>query len=157
MSLSGDIKALKNAQVLSGNIRYVGLPLAAVVLVDGAPGAWSQLFAAAGAPSATRPCWLCGFQCYATNVAADIVWQIDLGYGGIDGAAVAPDTQLLTGFPVSVAAQAVALGPTTSPTHMLPYPIRIPAAQRMAARILNTVTGAGNITEFRVILATGVI
>jgi hypothetical protein len=155
MSLTQNIKRLLNTNVESGAIRYVGLPLAAVVLVDGAPGAWSQLFAAAGAPSATLPCWLCGFQSYATNVAADVVWQVDVGYGGIDGAAVAASVVLLTGYPISVAAQAVALGPTTSPTHMLPYPVRIPPAQRMAARILNTVTGAGNITEFRVILATG--
>jgi len=140
------------AKVDSGLIRYVGLPTAAVVLVDGAPGAYSQLFIAANAPQV--PYWLCGFQAAAFAVAADVSWIICLGYGGVDGGANAPAILVCVEVPVIISAEGGALGSNYVHTHWLPYPVAIPAAQRMAARIDNAPTGADNIDEFRVILAT---
>jgi len=150
-------KATFLAEVDSGRIRYFGLPTAAVVVVDGAPGAYSQLFTAANAPAV--PYWLCGFQAatFMTGAGTDTVcYQICLGYGGADGAAVAPAILVCTLWPLAVAAIANAVGFNYFHTHWLPYPVRIPAAMRMAVRIDDTVTGADNIDEFRVILATDV-
>lgn len=141
------------ALVNSGNIRYQGLPAAAVPIADDA--AWDELFAAAGAPAV--PYWLVGFSwAIATGLAADVVLLIDLGWGGADGAAVAAANVLLTNHPICITAGAAAVGPAVLPTEWLPYPIRIPAASRMAARIASSPTGTVGFTDFRVILATAV-
>ena len=141
--------------VESGNIRYQGLPVATVAIADDA--AWDELFAAAGAPSATLPCWLCGFSyAIATGLVADVVLLVDLGYGGVDGAAIAAATVLLTNWPVAITAGAAAVGPSSLPSEILPHPVRIPAAQRMAARIASSPTGTVAFLAFRVLLATAV-
>jgi len=51
-------------------------------------------------------------------------------------------------------AGAAAVGPDTHAPHMLPYPVKIPATSRMAARIASSPTGTLAFTDFRVILAT---
>ena len=141
------------ALVNSGSIRYQGLPAAVVPIAD--DGAWDELFAAAGAPAV--PFWLCGFSFnWATGVVAENSLLIDLGFGGVDGAAIAAATVLLTNWPVTMTAGAAAVGPDTHPPQMLPFPIRIPAASRMAARIASSPTGTLAFTDFRVILATAV-
>lgn len=154
-SLSQMSKANYLAKVDSGRIRYFGLPTAAVVVVDGTPGVVSQLFTAAGAPQVDY--WLCGFQAatFMAGAGTDtVVYRICLGYGGLDGAAVIYTTLLLTTYPVAVVAIANAVGMNYVHTQWLPYPIRIPGGNRMAVRIDDTLTGADNIDEFRVILAT---
>lgn len=154
MGLKQVVDALYNSLLESGAIRYLSLPAAVVPIADDA--AWDQLFAAAGAPSATLPCWLCGFSYgVATGLAADVSLLIDVGYGGVDGAAVAAATVLLANYPLVITAGVAAVGPSSLPNEMLPRPIKIPPAQRMAARIASSPTGTVAFTEFRVILATG--
>lgn len=155
MSLSQKEKATFQALVDSGRIRYVGLPTAAIAVVDGTPGAYSQLFAAAGAPQVDY--WLCGFQAatFMAGAGTDtVVYRICLGYGGTDGAAQAYATLLLTTYPIAVVAIANAVGMNYVHPQWLPYPIKIPGGNRMAVRIDDTLTGADDIDEFRVILAT---
>jgi len=153
----GGLKSLVSrnflALVESGNIRYQALPVALVAIADDA--AWDQLFAAAGAPATNY--WLCGFSYgIATGLVADVSLLVDLGYGGADGAAVAAATVVLTNYPVVLTAGAAAVGPSALPAEILPYPVKIPASSRMAARIASSPTGTVAFTEFRVILATAV-
>ncbi len=142
------------AMVNSGNIRYQSLPAAEVPIADDA--AWDQLFAAAGAPAV--PFWLCGFtyNFASGGVVAEVSQLVDLGWGGADGAAVAAANVILTDFPVCVSAVALALGPFGPFNQWLPFPVRIPAASRMAARIASSPVGGVAFTSFRVILATAV-
>ena len=155
MGLKNRMDTLYNALIDSGAIRIVGLPAAEVAIADDA--AWDQLFAVAGAPSAIAPCWLIGiaYNFATTTVAAEHTLLVDVGYGGVDGAAVAAATVLLTNFPVTLYGVAAALGPMGPLCTMLPIPIKIPPAQRMAARIAASPTGGVAFTSFRAILATG--
>lgn len=151
MSDRGRISQTWLAQVNSGNIRYQALPAAVVPIADDA--AWDELFAAAGAPAV--PYWLCGFSFnWATGIATEVSLLIDLGWGGVDGVAVAAANVILTNFPVTMTAGAAAVGPDTHSPQMLPFPVRIPASSRMAARIASSPTGTLGFTDFRVILAT---
>ncbi len=142
------------ALVNSGGIAYQGLPVAEVPIADDA--AWDQLFAAAGAPAV--PYWLCGFAINfaTTTVAAEHTLLIDLGWGGVDGAAVAAANVILTNYPVTLYGVAAGLGPMGPLVFNIPYPVRIPAASRMAARIAASPVGGVATTSFRVILATAV-
>lgn len=150
MSLAQMEKATYLAEVDSGRIRYVGLPTAAVPIADDTN--YDQLFTAANAPQV--PYWLCGIQAAIFACAADVSLLVCVGYGGLDGAAVVPTTLVLVQYPIIIAAEAAALGSNYTQIHWLPYPVRIPAAQRMAARIDVSPTGTDVIDEFRVILAT---
>ena len=105
-------EAIFLAIVESGKIRYQTLPVAVVPIADDA--AWDQLFAAAGAPAVDF--WLCGFSYgYATGIAADVSLLIDVGYGGVDGAAIAAATVILTNWPVTLTAGVAAVGPASIP------------------------------------------
>ena len=151
MSFNDKVDQMFLAAIESGNIRYEALPAAIVPIADDA--AWDQLFAAAGAPAV--PFWLCGISFnWATGIAAETSLLVDVGYGGVDGAAIAAATVVLTNWPVTLTAGAAALGPDTHAPHMLPFPVKIPAASRMAARIASSPTGTLAFTDFRVILAT---
>lgn len=151
MAFSQEQKSTFLATVESGAIRYTTLPVALVPIADDA--AWDQLFAAAGAPAVDY--WLCGFSYgYATGIATDVSLLVDLGWGGLDGAAVAAANVILTNWPVVLTAGVAAVGPAGCPSEMLPYPVRIPGGSRMAARIASSPTGTLAFTEFRVILAT---
>lgn len=153
MSLKSEVDQLFLAAIQSGNIRIQALPTGLVPIADDA--AWDELFAAAGAPAV--PYWLLGFSYgIATGLVADVSVLVDLGWGGADGAAVAPANVLLTNYPVVLTAGAAAVGPSALPSEMLPIPIRIPASSRMAARIASSPTGSVAFTEFRVILATAI-
>lgn len=149
-SLSQMSKATYLAKVDSGRIRYVGLPTAAVPIADDAN--YDQLFNAAGAPQVDY--WLCGVQAAIFACAADVSLLVCVGYGGLDGVAVAPTTLVLTQFPIIIAAEGAALGSNYPHVHWLPYPVKIPGGSRMAARIDASPTGTDTIDEFRVILAT---
>ncbi|MDO9579929.1 MAG: hypothetical protein Q7J06_05105 [Bacteroidales bacterium] len=141
------------ALVETGNIRYQCLPVAIVPIADDA--AWDELFAAAGAPAVDY--WLCGISFnWATGIAAETSLLVDVGWGGVDGIAVAAENVILTNWPVTLTAGAAAVGPDTHPPIMLPFPVRIPASSRMAARIASSPTGTLAFTDFRVILATAV-
>jgi len=154
MGLAQEQKSLYNAMVGSGGIRYAALPLAGVAVVDGAPGAWSQLFTAANAPAVDY--WLCGFSfSIATGlILAEAEFEFDVGWGGADGAAIAATNIVLNGWPVNFSAVALALGPFAIPNQFLPYPVRIPGGQRMAARVLDSPVGGVAVAAFQVILAT---
>lgn len=142
------------ALVDSGRIRYTTLPVNGVAIADDA--AWDQLFAAAAAPATDY--WLCGFaHSVATNtLLAEDQLLIDVGWGGLDGAAVAAANVILTNWPVNFTAVALALGPNPIPNHLLPYPVKIPGGSRMAARIAASPVGGVAVTAFCVILATQV-
>ena len=144
-------KATFLAMVESGKIRYTTLPVGIVAIADDA--AWDQLFAAAGAPAVDY--WLCGFAySYATGIAADVCLLVDVGWGGVDGAAIAAANVILTNWPVALSAGVAAVGPAACPPQMIPYPVKIPGGSRMAARIASSPTGTLAFVEFRVILAT---
>ncbi len=157
MSLSQKMRAIFNAKVDSGSIRYFGLPTAVLAVVTGNPGAYSQIFTAAAAPQVDY--WLCGFQA-AVQMSGDGAGTLNashelcLGKGGTDGAAIAPATLLLTQYPIALAAMANAVDGTFYPVQWLPYPIKVEAATRLAVRIDNDPTNTEDIDEFRVILAT---
>ena len=157
MALKSEVDELFMAAVQSGNIRYEALPAADVPCVV---AAWAQLFAAAASPAV--PFWLVGFQIgFATGLAVEQSWLIDLGYGGLDGAAVAAGTVLLTDWPIHISCNAAGLLGTVT-NQILPYPIRIPVDQvdpgsRMAYSVTaNPVGGAVNATSCRVLLATAI-
>jgi len=153
MAFNDKVDQLFLAKLQSGNIRYQALPVAVVPIADDA--AWDELFAAAGAPAV--PFWLCGFSFnWATGVVAESTLLVDLGWGGVDGAAVAAANVILTNWPVTMTAGAAGVGPDTHAPHMLPFPVLIPASSRMAARIASSPTGTLAFTDFRVILATAV-
>lgn len=138
------------AMVESGRIRYTALPVAIVPIAD--DGNWDQLFAAAGAPAVNY--WLCGFAySIASGIAADTSLLVDVGWGGLDGGAVAAANVILTNWPVSLTADA-AVGKAAFSNEMMPYPVKIPGGSRMAARIASSPTGTAAFVEFRVILAT---
>jgi len=159
MGLKNEVDQNFLAAVESGNIRYHSQPAVAVPIANDA--AWDELYQAAASPAV--PHWLCGFEfSIATNtVLAEVVMFIDLGYGGLDGVAVAAANVLLTNWPIGLTAVAIALGPHMHENQMLPYPIRIPVDQvdpgsRMAARIASSDPAGVALTAFRVILATAV-
>lgn len=149
-----ELKSSFQALVNSGNIRYACLPAAEVAVADDA--AWDQLWAAAAGPAVDF--WVCGFAYnFATGgLAAEHSQAVDLGWGGVDGAAVAAANVIVTNYPICITAAAVALGPVGPFWHNLPYPVRVPALSRMAVRIASSVTGGIAFTSFRVIYATAV-
>lgn len=149
-SLSQMSKATFLAEVDSGLIRYVGLPTAALPIADDTN--YDELFNSGAAPAGDY--WLCGIQVCVFACAADVSFEICLGIGGADGAAVVPPLLLLTQYPVIISAEGGALGSNYAHIHWLPYPVRVPGGTRMAARIDNTPTGTDVIDEFRAILAT---
>jgi len=159
MGLKSEVDQVFLGAVMSGNIRYQTLPVAAIPIANDA--AWDQLYNAAGSPATDH--WLCGFEfSIATNtVLAEVVMFIDLGYGGADAAAGAAANVLLTNWPIGLTAVAAALGPHMHQNQLLPFPIRIPVDQvdpgsRMAARIASSDPAGVALTAFRVILATAV-
>ena len=89
-------------------------------------------------------------------VIAECQFELDVGWGGADGAAVAAANIILTGHPMNFSAVAAALGPFAIPNQYLPYPVRIPGGSRMAARVLDSPVGGVAIAAFRVILATAI-
>lgn len=151
MSLKSEVDQVFLAAVQSGNIRYRAWPTAGVGIAD--DNAWDNLFNAGDGP--VVPYWLCGFSFgVATGlIVAEIGYEFSMGSGGTDGDGNAPANILITDWPVNFSAAAQALGPFAIPNQFLPYPIRIAAGLRMAARY-TTLVGAAAITRFRVILAT---
>jgi len=147
-------KSLYEAMISSGRIRYTTLPVNGVAIAD--DGNWDQLFAAAGGPATDY--WLCGFaHSVATNtILAETQLLIDVGWGGVDGAAIAAANVILTNWPVNFTAVALALGPNPIPNHLMPYPVKIPGGSRMAARIATSPVGGIAVTGFCAILATAV-
>ncbi len=142
------------ALVASGNVRYACLPAAEVPIADDA--AWDQLWAAANGPAVDF--WVCGFayNFATTTVAAEHTQAVDLGWGGADGAAVAPTNVIVANWPITLYGVAAGLGPMGPLWASLPYPVRVPALSRMAARIATSVIGGVAFTGFRVIYATAV-
>lgn len=156
-SLKNEVDEVFQAAVESGAIRYQAYPAADVAVVVGAPGAWSQLWANAAGPVVDY--WVCGFQfSVATGlVVVEEEMLIDFGWGGADGAAVAAANVLVTNWPISFTAVAAALGPVFLPVVTLPYPIKVPANERMAVRQADNPIGAGvAFTAFRIITAIAV-
>ncbi len=148
---AGKVRGAYNALVNSGAIRYEGLPAAAVAIADG--GGFVQLFTAANAPQTDY--WLCGFNYGITPVlVVDVSLLICIGWGGADGAAIAPDNVVVADWPIGITAGAAALGPAALGIEMLPYPVKVPAAQRMAVEIDASPIGTTAFTDFNVIVAT---
>jgi len=154
MGVPQEVKATYLANVGSGNIRYNCLPVAEIAIADDA--AWDELWAAAAGPATDF--WVVGFayNFATTTVAAEHTQLIDFGWGGVDGAAVAAANVIVTNFPVTLYGVAAALGPMGPLCHYLPYPVRVPALSRMAARIAASPTGGVAFTSFRIIYATAV-
>jgi hypothetical protein len=145
------------ATVASGNIRYQAYPAGLVAVVNGAPGAWSELWVAGAGPIVDY--WVTGFT-FGTLTGLVVINEtllIDFGWGGADGAATAPANVIVTNWPLTFVAVAAALGPVNLPAAMLPRPVKVPANARMAVRIADSPTGVGlALVEFHVICATAV-
>ena len=145
------LRRLYNTLVGSENIRYASYPaLATGTTVTGAganiKGAWAEIIAAA---AITEDFWIVGLQ--ATLNAVD-EYMLDLGVGA-GGAEVA----LITNLPVEMNTRAVTAAGETDRIHAaawLPYPIRVAANSRIAAR-LATVGGGSDTADVKVIVATG--
>jgi len=112
-------------QIFAGSeaLRYVTLPAGAAltVLTGGIAytfGAWAQLAASVGAADV----WLCGIHMANPSLAVD--YEVDIGIGG----GGAETTRAQVDFSVGYLP--------------LQYPIRLPAASRLAARSRDA-TGAG--------------
>lgn len=150
-SHSGKIRGTYNAMVNSGAIRYEGLPAAAVAVADA--GGWVELFIAANAPQTDY--WVCGFNYGITPVlVVDVSLLICIGWGGADGAAVVPPNVIVAHWPICITAGVAALGPAALGIELLPYPVKVPAAQRMAVEIDSSPIGTTAFTDFNVIVAT---
>lgn len=156
---SPDVVASYNALVASGNIRYVAFP-AAVAPVPCGVGVWAEIYTAANSPAV--PHWLVGFQIgFATGIAVEQSFRIDLGYGGNDGVAVAAGIVLVTDWPIHISAAGAGVVGTVS-NQILPYPILIPVDQadpgsRMAYSVVDNPVGAAvGATSCRVLLATAI-
>jgi len=157
MSLAQKMKSIFRAKVDSGSIRYEALPTAVLAVATGNPGAYVQIVSSVTSPQVDY--WLCGFQA-CVQMSGDgagtlnASHEICIGSGGVDGAALAYATLLITQFPIALAAMATAIDGTFYHTHWLPYPIKIEAATRLVVRVDNDPTNTEDIDEFRVILAT---
>jgi hypothetical protein len=157
MALPKLIKSNFQALVETGRIRYEMLPVAEVPC---AVGAWAQMLAAAATPAV--PWWICGFKIScATGLVVEQGWRVSLGYGGVDGAAIAATTVIVTGAYFSlIGAAAAAMGGLE--TFMLPNPVKIPIditdpGSRVAYSVVsNPVGGAVGLTSCRILIAYGV-
>lgn len=156
MGLKSEVDQVFLANVESGNIRYETYPAAQVAVVDGAPGAWSQLWANAAGP--VVPYWVMGFTFgVATGlIVAEQSILISFGWGGADGAAVAATNVIVNGWHLSFTAVAAALGPVFIPAVILPCPVKVPANERMAVQILDHPVAGVALTSFRIITAIAV-
>ena len=148
------VASIYNAKINSGNIRYNCLPAADIAIADDA--AWDQLWAAAAGPATDFYVVGFAYNFATTTVTAEHSMLIDFGWGGVDGAAVAAANVIVANFPVTIYGVAAALGPMGPLCHYLPYPVKVPALSRMAARIAASPTGGVAFTSFRVIYATAV-
>ena len=131
------------ALVESGNIRYTTAPVAAApvaIVSDGVVAAWAwapyvQIVAAAVIPA---PCWLCGFTIHTVAVEshnADIAIASGAAAAEVDLAIVHySGTWPVIGVTAALIAAAVPREVYSS-TIWLPYPVRIAASVRLAARI----------------------
>lgn len=145
--MSSRVKEIYQAEVNSRNIRYLGTPAgiqAIAVATD------VELLTDATAPATEY--WLCGFIAGIYGAVAEATLVLSLGYGGVAGANP-PAVLVITTFPITIAAEALALGPTEAPVYMLPYPIKMPAATRVAV-VTAAITGTDTIDEFRILIAT---
>lgn len=149
MKTASRIKESFLAKVDSGLIRYQGFPVAVVAV---APATDVELVVAGAGPLVDF--WLCGFTCGIFGAVAEHTQVLNIGYGGNAGAQP-PAVTVVTTFPITIAAEAAALGPGEAPTEMLPYPIRIPGGSRIAVSTVS-ITGGVTIDEMHVILATAV-
>lgn len=158
MSTTNNIKANYLALVQSGNIRYEWLPAGQIAC---ATAAWAQLLAAAATPAV--PWWICGFRIgYATGLVVEQGWRVSLGYGGVDGAAIAATTIIAIGVPFTVVgAAAAAMGAELG--WMFPHPVQIPIditdpGSRVAYSVVNNPVGgaAVGLTSCRICIAYGV-
>jgi len=144
------LRRLYNTLVGSENIRYASYPaLATGTTVTGAganvKGAWAEIIAAA---AITEDFWIVGLQ--ATLNAVD-EYMLDLGVG-----AGGDEVALITNLPVEMDTRVVTAVGETDRIHaaaLLPYPIRVAANSRIAAR-LATVGGGSDTAEVKVIVAT---
>jgi len=149
MLTSSRIKETYRAEVESVNIRYLGTPAGVQAIANATD---VELLTAATAPAV--PYWLCGFQAGIYGAVAEATIVLSLGYGGVAGANPAAVLVIVT-FPITIAAEVAALGPSEAPWHMLPYPVLMPPATRVAV-VTATITGTEAIDEFRIIIATAV-
>lgn len=149
MLTSSRLKEVFLAEVDSGLIRYTSTPLAVQAV---AVATDVELLTGATAPAV--PYWLCGWTCVVDNIVANVTLTITLGYGGVAGANP-PAVVVVTTFPMTIGAVAGSVGPTEVPNVMLPYPIKMPEATRVAV-VTAAITGTDTIDEFRIIIATAV-
>ena len=156
MGLPSQVQSIFLALLESTNVRYQTQPAAAVGITIADDAAWDEIF---DSTVVTVDYWICGLQSIILDVAADAGLMVDVGTGGANGAAVAPTTTVITNFSVfedyhQVTAVGVRGG--RIPIDWLPFPIRVAASTRVAARIASSPTGTDAIDQFYVILATAV-
>ena len=146
------LRRLYNAIIGSDSVRYASYPaLATGATVTGnaaanTKGAWAQLIAAA---AVTEDFWVVGVQATLNMVDE---YMIDIGFG-----AAGAEAALITDLPVEMNTRAVTAAGETDRIHAaacLPYPIKVAANTRIAAR-LATVGGGSDTADVKVIVATG--
>lgn len=158
MGLMDRVNAIVLAKVTSDNIRYVTQPAGAAgtaMVSDGAAAAWAfaayvQIVAAA---TITDPSWLCGIHIDTAAVEhhnADLAIASGAAAAEVD-LAIFPYRGLFTGATAVLAAM-----PVNPPACMLPYPIRLAGAPRLAGRIRKSTAASAAGVTLKVVLATGV-
>ena len=157
MSQITETRALYNALVNSGNIRYVVLPDAAVgaPIVDAvgdAAWAWSATATSQQINAncaGNDPCWLSGFTIVqSTFILATTYADLQLGRGALGAEVWLGAIPLLAGIETPVG-----LGAKTPV--WLRHPIRITGNPRLCGRIRNSVGGVAEGIRIKVILETG--
>ena len=164
MSLKSEVDQLFLAAVQSGNIRYITAPVAAApvaIVSDGAVAAWAwapyiQIVAAAIIPD---PCWLCGVVIHTAAVenhngdvaiaSGALAAEVDLAmfhYAGVVAIVGATAALIANAQPVTIA----------SSTIWLPYPVRIAASVRLAARIRKSTAASAAGVSIKAMLAAAV-
>lgn len=146
-------RASFNALVNSGNIRYVTYPAAAAptaLVSDGAALAWAwapyvQIVAAA---AIADPCWLCGIAIH-TGVVETFNGDIAVASGAAAAEVDLAMFHVVAGIPTAV-------GVSVAAPSFLPYPIRIVAAPRLAARLRKSTGASAAGCSLKVIAATTV-
>lgn len=141
MSLKAQIAQLFLSRVQSGNVRQVVYPAAAVgvaaVSDNAAAWVWSAYVQIVAAAAIANPCWLCGIH-FHTNAVETFYGDVAIASGA---AAAEVDLAIVPVRSIVVGVTAMVIATVTDLPILLPVPIRIAGAPRLAVRIRKN-TGA---------------
>lgn len=155
MSLKSEVDQLFLSNIESGNVRQVVYPVGAgtAAVSDGAAAAWAwsayvQIVAAA---AIANPCWLVGIH-FHTNAVETFYGDIAIASGA---AAAEVDLAIIPVRSIVVGVTAQVIATWTDLPILLPQPIRIAGAPRLAVRIRKDTAASAAGGVLKVICVTG--